>query len=68
MHGFQINKEDNTSISDTVLNSEVTIHGKLSKKACLKIKPDDSSYVIDEDYIFVLTHPDLEDSAKIPFV
>ena len=63
-----MDKEKQTSITDTVLHSEVMIHGKLPKKASLKFTPDENSYVIDEDYVFVLTHPDLEDEAKIPFV
>eukprot|EP00343_Euplotes_focardii_P004401 CAMPEP_0205809856 /NCGR_PEP_ID=MMETSP0205-20121125/14077_1 /ASSEMBLY_ACC=CAM_ASM_000278 /TAXON_ID=36767 /ORGANISM="Euplotes focardii, Strain TN1" /LENGTH=48 /DNA_ID= /DNA_START= /DNA_END= /DNA_ORIENTATION= len=44
------------------------IHGKIPTKAALKFEPDDNSYVIDTDYVFVLTHPKLEDEAKIPFV
>lgn len=68
LHGLCVNKDDNTTISDTLLNSEVAIHGKHPSEASLKFSPDDNSYLIDEDYIFVLTHPDLENGVKIPFV
>jgi hypothetical protein len=68
LNGLCVNKDANTTISDTLLNSEVAIHGKHPSEASLKFLPDDNSYLIDEDYIFVLTHPDLENGVKIPFV
>ncbi|CAI2383051.1 unnamed protein product [Moneuplotes crassus] len=68
MHGFQVDQENNASITDTVFNSEIAIHGRIPKKAALKFEPNDGSYIIDDDYIFVLTHPSLEEEAKIPFI
>jgi len=68
MHGFSVDQEEKTSITDTVFSSEISIQGMAPKKAALKFAPDDNSYVVDDDFIFMLTHPQLEEEAKIPFV
>lgn len=67
MHGFQPN-ENSENVTDTVFSSFVTIRGKVPEKWALKFTPDNQSYVIEGDYIFVLTHPVLEEQAKVPFV
>ncbi len=67
MHGFQVDLEEGNSITDTVFNSEISIRGKAPGKSSLNFAPDNDSYIIDSDYIIVLTHPSLEEEAKIPF-
>jgi hypothetical protein len=51
-----------------VYTLQVALHGKHPRKGALKFTPDSNSYVIDEDYIMALTHPELENDVKIPFL
>ena len=68
MHGLPTNKEGDHFISDTMFNLDVAIKGQKKKSASLKFSPDDNSYIIDEDYVMVLTHPELEEGVKVPFM
>lgn len=68
LHGLPVDQERTRFIQDTVYTSSITLKGAKPNAACLNFSPDDNSYVIDEDYIFVITHPELEDTVKIPFV
>lgn len=46
----------------------ITLQEQAAKPAGLKFTPDDQSHIIDDDFVMVITHPDLEEELKLPFL
>jgi hypothetical protein len=68
LHGLPISENGNLKINDSLYSMDVTISGQKQKPATLKFDADDKSYIIDDDFIIVMTHPELEEEIKIPFM
>lgn len=50
------------------MTADLEIKGQKPGPFALEFKPDSDSYVIDDDYIIVITHPALEEDVKVPLL
>ena len=66
LKGLQI--DENEYIDQSIVTNCVQIKDHEAKEASLKFKTKDKDSVIDTDFVFILTHPELEEKAKVPFM